>query len=141
MAKTTMSVYYKGTEYQAEDVYRSSTTFVQYEIVSFMKIEGQDYVVLKISDHDRPSMHPLSELHQLVDLNDLAKVPRPKYHVGDQFDHPMSSRTMKVISISPQLCGVNNSFTYFVEVIKGNGTPFYNVMSETFLDKCVRDKF
>lgn len=141
MARTTTNLYHKGIQYQAEDVYRSTTTFVHYEVISFMKISGADFVVLKISNHDQPSMHPIEEFHRLVDLHDLVKVSRPRYEIGDRFEHPMSNRTMKVLSVSPDKCNANGSYAYFMEVIKANGKPFYNVMSETFLDKCVRDKF
>lgn len=141
MAKTTMNLYYGGKEYQAEDVYRDPATFVHYEIISFMKIEGKDFVVLKISNHDVPSMHPMEDFARLVELHDFIKVTRPRYEIGDRFEHPMSNRTMRVLSVSPERCSANGSFAYFMEVIKANGKPFYNVVSETFLDKCVRDKF
>ncbi|WMT39305.1 hypothetical protein RE628_17790 [Paenibacillus sp. D2_2] len=139
MAKTTMSILYKGTTYQAEDIYRSSHTVVDYEIISFMKIKDEDFVVLKISNHEKPSMHPMEDFQLLIDLHHLIKVNRPRYALGDCFEHPMSSRKIRVLGVSPDKCSVDHHFTYFVEIIKGNDKPFYNAMSESFLDKCTRN--
>lgn len=140
MATAKNTLHYDGTYYEAEDVYRHSQTGEEYEIVAFMKIGAVDYVILKVTPYEQPAMLPMAEFAKLRSAY-LKKVVKPKYEVGDCFIHPMSSREIKILAVSPEICSVNNTYSYFVEVVKANGKPFYNVMSETFLNKCIRDKF
>lgn len=131
-AKNTL--YYEGSYYEAEEMYRHVNTADVYEVLSFLKTGKVDYVILNSDGFDHPFITPIAEFALLCRYY-LEKVVKPKYKENERFTNLALGHDIKILGVSPEECSITNSYSYFVEVKKANDKPSYTVMSETFLNK------